>query len=286
MTDTFRRASGLLTHVLETAAARAEILPGRGALVTRLVLGGEELLYLDERTLDDPTQNVRGGIPVLFPIAGRLPDDAWTHAGRTFPMKQHGFARKRAFAVIAHEKSASVATLTCRLRSDDDTLAVYPWPFELDLTFTLRDDRFTISTTLASRGPEPLVWHLGFHPYFRVADATKAGVRITSPATRALDNRTGAVVPAFPLDFTASELDRHLLDHAGDALLHRPGARTIRLQLGPEFPCLVVWTLAGRDFVCVEPWTAPAGALATGTGLRTVNPGASDVVAWTVSLDG
>jgi galactose mutarotase-like enzyme len=37
----------------------------------------------------------------------------------------------------------------------------------------------------------------------------------------------------------------------------------------------VVWTLAGRDFVCVEPWTAPADALNTGESLITLAPGES-----------
>jgi galactose mutarotase-like enzyme len=47
----------------------------------------------------------------------------------------------------------------------------------------------------------------------------------------------------------------------------------VRLSWSPEFRLLVVWTLKGKDFVCVEPWTAAAGALATGEGLLHVAPG-------------
>lgn len=53
----------------------------------------------------------------------------------------------------------------------------------------------------------------------------------------------------------------------------RPGAPTIAIEGSPEMTRWVVWTLAGRDFVCVEPWTAPADALNTGQGLLWIAPG-------------
>ena len=53
--------------------AAATVVPERGGLVTRFAVGARELLYLDPATLADPTKNVRGGVPVLFPFAGRPP---------------------------------------------------------------------------------------------------------------------------------------------------------------------------------------------------------------------
>ena len=47
----------------------------------------------------------------------------------------------------------------------------------------------------------------------------------------------------------------------------------MRLAWSGDFRTMVVWTLGGRDFVCVEPWTAPAGALRTGEGLIWLAPG-------------
>jgi len=52
----------------------------------------------------------------------------------------------------------------------------------------------------------------------------------------------------------------------------------------PQFTTLVVWTLPGRDFVCVEPWTAPGGALATGLALP-LAPGAVERLAVVMGLD-
>src|SRR3954447_13780702 len=35
--------------------------------------------------------------PVLFPIVGRVKNDEYRHRGKTYPMKQHGFAREHRF---------------------------------------------------------------------------------------------------------------------------------------------------------------------------------------------
>jgi galactose mutarotase-like enzyme len=37
----------------------------------------------------------------------------------------------------------------------------------------------------------------------------------------------------------------------------------------------VVWTVQGKDYVCLEPWTAPANALNTGESLIFLEPGGS-----------
>ena len=50
------------------------VVPERGGLISGWRSGGHELVYLDEARFLDPSQSVRGGFPVLFPITGGLPD--------------------------------------------------------------------------------------------------------------------------------------------------------------------------------------------------------------------
>jgi len=78
-----------------------EVVPERGALVTALRVGSHDVLYLDRDTLADPAKNVRGGIPLLFPFAGKLADETLTLTGTK--MKQHGFARNRAWSVTERD---------------------------------------------------------------------------------------------------------------------------------------------------------------------------------------
>jgi len=249
----------------------AELVPERGALVTRFDVAGEPVLYLDASTLADPGKNVRGGIPVLFPSPGVIPGGTYAVDGREVSMRRHGFARDLAWEVRAHERSRA----TLALASSEQTLREFPWRFEARLTVTLEGPALRLTFAAENRDTRPMPLHLGYHPYFHVPQANKAATRLDAQATRAWDNRAQAAVPYTGLDLTGPEVDLHLLDPSrpGTTLTRGPGQRPVELSWSPSFQTLVVWTLAGRDFVCVEPWTAPGGALRTGEGLLHVAPG-------------
>lgn len=215
---------------LQAGDALAEIVPERGAICSRLRLGGDELLYLDKATLDDPSKNVRGGIPVLFPIAGK-PD-----AGSS--LKQHGFARNLPWKALALDGSNR---LECGLEHDG---------WEVLLAFTLSERALRLDANVHGDGP----FQLGFHPYFAVPD--KAAARVETKATQVFDNRTGETRAFSVPDFTRGEQDLHLLDHdEAGTVLHRPPLADIQLSWSPEFRRMVMWTLPDKPFICVEPWT-------------------------------
>ncbi len=255
----------------ERRQSRVEIAPKRGALVTSMRVFGRELLYLDQGTLEDASKSVRGGIPVLFPSPGKLEGDAYREGDRTFEMKQHGFARTLPWNVLGTraERSASV---TLGLASNKSTLSQYPWAFHASLSFSLSDAVLRITSKVWNDAGSELRFGLGYHPYFAVDD--KAHVRVDTNATRAFDNVKKQAVPFRGFDFTGGEVDLHLLDHGSteSALHFRDGAR-IDVRASPEFGRWVVWSLPGKPFVCVEPWTCPGNALNTGERLIRLAPG-------------
>jgi galactose mutarotase-like enzyme len=80
---------------------RVRVVPARGGLVTTWEVQGQSLLYLDPETYADPQKNVRGGIPILFPICGRLKDDTYWIGNREYHMPQHGLARRLPWRVLS-----------------------------------------------------------------------------------------------------------------------------------------------------------------------------------------
>src|SRR5690349_11085350 len=110
----------LLVLVDEQADSRVELAPARGAIVTSFRVRERELLYLDPSSLADPTKNVRGGIPVLFPSPGRLEHDRFALAGQQGALKQHGFARNLAWTPTTELDTC--ASVTLKLASDAGTL--------------------------------------------------------------------------------------------------------------------------------------------------------------------
>jgi galactose mutarotase-like enzyme len=246
--------------------ARAEVVPARGGLISRFEVGGRPVLYLDQATLEDPGKNVRGGVPFLFPAAGRLDEDRYGDR----EMKQHGFARNLPFAV--ERRGAAASTLS--LSASDETRARFPFEFRVELEISVSGTTLRIDQRYLNRGTDRMPLHVGFHPYFFVPDADKPRVSIDTRATRAFDNAARREVAFTGFDFTRPEVDLHLHDHGGSvSALHLPDGRTIGIEGSPELSHFVVWALAGKDFICVEPWTAPANALNSGQGLLWIEPG-------------
>lgn len=258
------------SHKLVDRGTDAEVLlaPIRGGMVTGFRIGNDELLFIDRGTLRDLSQNVRGGIPILFPFAGRLKDDTLMVDDQRLPMTQHGFARRMAWH-IAGTSSDGAASMTLTLDSSEATLAAWPFSFRLTFRYQLREGVLTIDQKFTNAGDRAFAIHPGLHPYFFVESARKSAAAITSDGTTAYDNRTGITGPlAFPLDLAAGEVDLQILDHRAPTVgLTRPDAAPLILTLGPEQRVVTVWTLPGRDFVCVEPWARPSNAVNTGHGL-------------------
>jgi galactose mutarotase-like enzyme len=269
-----RALGGALTAWrLEAADQALELVPARGGLVTRWEVHGEEVLYLEEATLLDFTRNVRGGIPQLFPSPGR------PAPGSALP--QHGFARQRPFTPVEAPGDA----LACELSSDDATRAAFPHDFRLRFEASLSPAGLHLGWTVANPGPAPLPLHLGIHPYFRVPVPNKAAARVDHTASSCFDNVAGHPVPVGPVDFSGPEVDLHLEGLSTTAaLFHRGAGRPLRLAWTPHFRVLVLWTQPGKDFICVEPWTARGGAVTTGQGLLHVAPGAAEVLGIDLAL--
>lgn len=244
------------------------LAPARGGMATRLALGGRHLFFLDESTLRDPSKNVRGGNPVLFPSPGKLKNDAYDRGA----LKQHGFARNLAWEVVG-TSTEGVASATLRLTSNEATQAAYPWEFVAEYTYALRGHVLRIDQRFTNKSSEPMPFGAGFHPYFHVKQSDKGAARVGTKATRAFDNVTKKAIALSGIDLTRPEIDLHLEDHGAVPCTLTWPAGEIVVRGSPEFSHWVIWTLEGKDFVCVEPWTCPGNALNTGERLSVLAPG-------------
>lgn len=263
--------TSLESVLLESESSRVLVAPTRGGIITRFMVEDRPVLYLDESTLVDPSKNVRGGNPVLFPSPGRLEADRWARGGHAGTMRQHGFARNEEWTVATRSND----DVTLRLVASDATKAIFPWDFESTLRYTLRGRTLRIDLRVETQGAD-VPFGAGFHPYFFVPESTKAAVRVPTKATRAWDNvQKVDVAVDGPVDLTKQEVDLRLLDHGSTmATLELGGGRAIHVRASDAFRHWVIWTLAGRDFVCLEPWTSPPNALNTSTDLLFAKRGA------------
>ena len=143
-------------HVIQSGYLSAAIKAEGAELCSLCDATGEEMLW---QALPAWPRHA----PVLFPIVGRLKDDALHHNGRTYRLTQHGFARDHRFAWLNRTVSS------CRLVLHDDaaTRAVYPFAFRFEVAFALEDDALVNTFTIINTGREVLPASVGAHPAFR-----------------------------------------------------------------------------------------------------------------------
>jgi galactose mutarotase-like enzyme len=260
------------TYILsdEDKQSRLEIVPERGGVATSWRIQGQEIFYMDWERFQDPEKSVRGGIPILFPICGNLPDDRYTHDGKEYTLKRHGFARDLPWEVTGRN-TENGAALTFVLKSNEETRSVYPFDFEVTFTYRLKGNTLTLDQTYQNNSSQPMPFSTGLHPYFSVAN--KDQIKLDIPATQYKDNvdqDTKSYEGKF--DLSQPEIDAQLrpLSRQETSLELPERGFNIKLTFSPEYNTCVFWTVNGKDFACLEPWTAPRNALNTGEDLLVI----------------
>jgi len=207
-----------------------------------------------------------GRSPVLFPIVGKAPDDMLAIDGQSFPMGQHGFARRTEFSIA----SASATTCRYELASSPTTMAVFPFDFLLAVEHTLEQRALTVAAEVTNRDRRPMPFGLGFHPAFLWPLPGAAGqdhvitldnqgepglVRLEngliSPAKLASPFKAGRLV----LDHGMFEQDAMIFpEDAGKGLRYGvEGGPTVHFSF-ENLPNLALWQKPGAPFICIEPW--------------------------------
>jgi galactose mutarotase-like enzyme len=231
---------------LQSEDTVVEVVPERGALVTRCAVGSRELLWLDPATVEDRGRSVRGGIPVLFPFAGALPDDRFFASPTLITtMRQHGFGRDLAWTVT---EQGSVE-LTMALGSSDATRTVYPYEFLFLYRVRALPRGVLVELAVHNQGDAPVPVAPGLHPYFACPVGRKGEV--------------GSDLPGFDAARFVEQGFDFGLPRPGDAPVRFrvPDLGQVELTLSPAFRFLQFWTLPGKPFVCLEPFFGAPGTI-------------------------
>lgn len=247
-----------------------------------------------------------GRAPLLFPIVGRLHDDKYRLDGKEYPLPQHGFARRQAFALI--ERAADQAVF--RLADNDETRAMYPFAFTFDAAFWVEGATLTSEVTVTNRDTRPMPASFGYHPAFAwplpgggAREAHRIVFERDEPASLAALVKGGWIAAerwespledgrVLRLSDGLFERDALVWDALASRSLRYEGEGGMALDVSFDAPMLGIWTRPGARFLCIEPWWGLAdphgfdGDLADKPHILSFAPGEARTFTMKVTLGG
>jgi galactose mutarotase-like enzyme len=264
-------------HTLQdNAGTLLEIVPERGGIVSRFDIAGRPVFFLDRDSLNDPSKNVRGGNPVLFPICGPLAGGNYQLDGQTYAMKQHGFARNLPWSVVDQSTSADQAVIKLRLASSNESRAQYPFEFRVDFSYQLTANSLRIDQHYENHSERAMPFYAGFHPYFDAPEKSQVEMKVA--ANELDDFLAGKYRPAESvINFDAAAETNGAYHNVGEPRVRFNNfgqGRGIEIEFGEPYCHVVIWALKDKPFICVEPWMGLNNSLNTGESVVHLAPGA------------
>lgn len=208
--------------------------------------------------------------PVLFPNVGKTFNNKVRINGVQYPTSQHGFARDSVFTCI----HASADKASFMLSSSEETKEVYPFDFELHISYVLSGKELGVEWQVKNCSDETMYFTIGGHPALRFAkaDEKKTDYVLKFPGKERLtyilvDMETGTGNPdteyklelnggICPLSEEMFEKDALIFD-CGQIenvwICHKDGTPYVGMRC-EGFPSFGIWSVKDAPFVCLEPW--------------------------------
>ena len=207
--------------------------------------------------------------PVLFPLVGNVSGKQYRTKGKTYDMGQHGFARDMEFTL----ESQTDNEIWFVLRSNEETLAKYPYEFVLKLGYRLDGAKVEVLWHVENPSEEELPFAIGGHPAFYcpvTSGVKQSDCYIQFDVAGPLKCSTidgylvGDRVDTYELEDGMLRIDEHLFDN--DALIIEKQnikkvslcdpKKQVFLTIELDAPLFGIWRPAdpGAPFVCIEPW--------------------------------
>lgn len=260
-----------------------KVAPERGGIITGFGIDGAEILYMDEDTFYDPGKYVRGGIPILFPICGALNNSEYVHNGIKYNMENHGLARNFPWQIIETNTEGG-ASISIKLKSNETTKKNYPFDFELIFTYVLKGNILTIEQEYINNSDVDMPMYAGLHPYFNITD--KSRLQYNIDASKYLDfNGIGIKPYNGKIDMSNEEMSKIFLDVKENnvSFYDENLKRKISMEYSKEFKYMVLWSVPGKNFICVEPFMAMPDSMNTKEDLFLLGSGESLKVSLCIS---
>ncbi len=205
-----------------------------------------------------------GSSPVLFPICSGLKDDEFIYEGKTYTMQKHGFARRAEFAV----ETVDTSSATFLLSSENCPQENYPFQYEFRIIYTLIGKKLNVEYNIRNLTDGDMYFSVGAHEAYHCPEGIE-NYQIVFEKPENLDayQLEGPLLSdntkSYGQNTNTLQLDNSLFEN--DCLIFKNlNSRSVNLDnktTGQKikvnfdgFNYLLIWTVPGAPFICIEPW--------------------------------
>ena len=212
--------------------------------------------------------------PILFPIVGKLLDNEYIHENKIYKMNQHGFIRDTMFMLIKKEHDS----LCFKVESSPETLKIYPFKFEIYVTYTLKKSTVDISYKVVNKSNKIMLFSIGSHPAFNwpLENENKNDYYLEFQDTNTLERvpltDKGISNKTIIIELIDNKLDLKEELFYNDAIIienlknkflnlkNKKNNRFINISFDGSY--IGFWSKHnGAPFICIEPWHGIADSI-------------------------
>ena len=204
--------------------------------------------------------------PILFPIVCSVNDNTYVVDGKEYHLPRHGFARDTDFVVISKTESK----VTLALHESEATLKVYPYCFNLAITYRLEDNKVHVIWHVENTDQREIHFQIGGHPAFNVPGGKLQGI-IKLDNEEAMDALKSYADGSHDMAEVALEADKGIMEISNhffrndSVKIHKCQTHQAILMDATGKPAVTVdykapvcafWSPYDKHapFVCIEPW--------------------------------
>lgn len=255
-----------MLYTIENKHIRLTI-SNHGAEIKSLIFNNTERLH------DSNPAYWNRSAPLLFPCIGTIINKQTIINNKSYALTKHGFLRDQDFELVSIDDHSIIL----KFHSNDATLMMYPFTFEITVKYEINNDTMESSIIINNLSHEEMPFNFGLHPAFKAPiseDEKFENYELLIHSSKEhpiykveLSNGTinfNEIVrnisfdKPFPLNYD---------DYLGDALVfddidfdeitlqNCSGTHGVSFKFS-GFPMLGIWTPSPKraPFICLEPW--------------------------------
>lgn len=207
--------------------------------------------------------------PVLFPTVGAVKNSKYRIGDKEYPLGNHGFALNSEFTLIEESETKLVYSL----KTNEEIKKMYPFNFELILSYALDESSVKIQYTVKNLDTQNIYFQLGTHPGFNMPldsdlkfDDYYIEFNKKEQCNRLFFDKANLTITNKDEDgLEGQKLNlKHEIFYEGAAIYKNinsdqlvlksdKGARFVKFSFD-KFPALGVWQKPDAPYICIEPW--------------------------------